>query len=133
MWTERQPRFAALLLVADGNRPSGSLYAYEVANTPFCRTRLVVLAACDSARGRVSGVGLLRLARAFTAAGVPRVIGTLWPVDDKASVRLFEGFYAALARQTPPARALHEAQLKMLTSHGPAKWAGYQIYTGSER
>lgn len=128
LWNERQPRYAALLLRPDRRRPGGSLYAYEIGPEAFAGTRLVVLAACDTARGRAAGVGLLSFARTFVAAGVPDVIGSLWPAEDDASAELFAAFYAGLHRGAVPAEALRTAQRSMLQSP-PRTWAAFQLYT----
>jgi CHAT domain-containing protein len=135
-WNERQPGSASLLFTPVGNPPVAALYADDVSKHRFNKTRLVVLAACDTARGKVSSVGLLGFARTFTAAGVPHVIGSLWPVDDRASAQLFSHFYPAVARGAEPARALRDAQRALLAAsetNGPAHWATFQIYSGNEQ
>ena len=56
--------------------------------------RRAVLSACDTGRGRVfAGEGMLGLARAFMLAGTPRVIASLWRVDDQATRALMVKFY----------------------------------------
>ena len=55
---------------------------------------LVVLSACETARGRVvQGEGIVGLTRAFMFAGVPRVLCSLWKVDDEATRALMMRFY----------------------------------------
>jgi CHAT domain-containing protein len=128
IWNERRPRFAALRLAPSNEHVDGSLYAFEVAGHRFPQTRLVVLAGCDTARGRLAGVGLLSFARTFLAAGVPQVVGSLWPVDDQESVSIFNDFYASLARHASPAAALRAAQRAAISREGPAQWATFQLY-----
>ena len=132
VWNERQPRYAALRLRPDPRRPGGTLYAHEIQADAFANTHLVVLAACDTARGRAAGVGLLSFARTFVAAGVPDVIGSLWPAEDEASAELFADFYAELHRGAAPADALRTAQRSLLRSSfhaSPRAWATFQLYT----
>ena len=55
---------------------------------------LVVLSACDTARGRVyQAEGVVGLTRAFMTAGSPRVLCSLWKVDDKSTKALMVKFY----------------------------------------
>jgi len=46
------------------------------------RAHMVVLSACDSARGKIMAEGVLNLPRAFMIAGVPCVVVSQWKVDD---------------------------------------------------
>jgi CHAT domain-containing protein/tetratricopeptide (TPR) repeat protein len=124
-WNERQPRRAALLL------SDRRLFAEELSRQAFARTRLVVLAGCDTARGRLTTAGPLSLARTFAAAGVPHVIGSLWPVDDQESVVFFRSFYETLADGASPASAVAIAQCEVAARSGPATWATFQIYSSS--
>jgi CHAT domain-containing protein len=130
VWNERRPQLAALRLAPDGAHSDGSLYAREVTGQRFRKTRLVVLAGCDTARGRPAGVGLLSFTRTFLAAGVPEAIGSLWPVGDEESARFFGTFYCALARDPSPAAALRQAQRDAMIREGPSAWATYQLYDG---
>jgi CHAT domain-containing protein len=93
--------------------------------------RLVVLSSCESAGGRIlSGEGVQGLSSAFLAAGVPAVVATLWPVDDRATADLMAEFYAALDEGQSASAALEAAQnalrRKPRTAH-PFYWAGFVI------
>ncbi len=56
---------------------------------------LTVLSACETARGQlVAGEGVHGLTRAFMLAGSPRVLVSLWKVDDEATHALMTKFYA---------------------------------------
>jgi CHAT domain-containing protein/tetratricopeptide (TPR) repeat protein len=93
---------------------------------------LVVLSACNTALGQyVKGEGIIGLTRAFMYAGVPRVVATLWKVDDDATSEFMKGFYhSLLAEHRPPGMALREAQVHMMKEkrwHSPYYWAGFVL------
>lgn len=80
--------------------------------------RLVVLSACETARGALRvGEGVESLARAFLHSGSRAVVASLWQVADWAAAETMQGFYAgALERGLPPADALREAKLDLRRS-----------------
>jgi len=89
---------------------------------------LVVLSACDTALGKaVNGEGMIGLTRGFMYAGVPRVVATLWNVNDLATAKLMAHFYQAMERNgMKPAEALRQAQIamsKQRLSSAPYYWA----------
>jgi CHAT domain-containing protein len=98
-------------------------------------TDLVVLSACDTARGeRMQTENVSGLARAFLGSGARRVIGTLWAVEDAATALLMREFYQRLAQGRGAPAALREAQAAMATSdrfHRPAAWSAFVIYEGA--
>ncbi len=73
---------------------------------------LVVLSGCQTALGKeVRGEGLMGLTRGFQYAGVPRVVASLWKVEDRTTAELMTRFYRAMWRDhLPPAAALRAAQ-----------------------
>ncbi len=77
------------------------------------------------------GEGLIGLTRGFMYAGVPRVVVSLWEVNDEATAELMKGFYDAMFRKgMRPAAALRAAQLAMWKSrwwNGPYYWAGFEF------
>jgi CHAT domain-containing protein len=73
----------------------GVLTALEVAELDLRATGLVVLSACETGIGRVeTGEGVYDMRRAFHAAGVRTVIGSLWKVPDEETATLFRQFYS---------------------------------------
>jgi len=74
----------------------------------------VVLSACRTALGRVTGDGVLGMTRAFFFAGASAVVATLWDVADEPAARLMRSFYAAWRRPVDKAAALRTAQLGLL-------------------
>jgi CHAT domain-containing protein len=93
--------------------------------------RLAVLSACETAGGRMTtGEGTLGLTAAFLSAGVPVVVSSLWPVDDRVTAILMRAFYGDLAAGEPVATALRRAQLEVSRSgkYGhPYFWSGFTV------
>lgn len=89
--------FAGVKNFAEGQSigaDDGILTAYELQGMDLQRTKLAVLSACQTARGRVeAGEGVFGLQRALIIAGVDKVLMSLWNVDDTATKELFESFY----------------------------------------
>ena len=128
-----QPLLSQLLLASDPAGGPGVLYARNVLDQRFAHTRLVLLAACQTADPQsISGQGLAGLASVFLAAGVPSVIATLWNIEDNASSALLDRFYRHLATGANAADALRAAQLDLLGRPDsplsrPAAWAAFEI------
>lgn len=62
------------------------------------QAELITLSACNTDFGKLSdGEGVISLARAFSYAGVPSVVISLWKIDDKVTSRLMVLFYQNLA------------------------------------
>ncbi|RPH56451.1 CHAT domain-containing protein, partial [bacterium] len=76
----------ALSTVDAAGRPvDGQLRAYEISDLEL-RSDLVVLSACRTGLGKeVGGEGLVGLTQAFLHAGAPRLVVSLWDVDDRAT------------------------------------------------
>ena len=71
----------------------GELRAMELLRTEI-PADLAVLSACDTGLGKsYRGEGAFGLARSFLQAGVPRVVCSLWKVDDDATRTLMIKFY----------------------------------------
>jgi CHAT domain-containing protein/tetratricopeptide (TPR) repeat protein len=130
-----RPELSGLVLSLvdrDGGARRGLLTAPDVSNLRL-GAELVVLSSCRSAAGReVRGEGLMGLTRAFMHAGAPRVVASLWPVDDVASARLMIGMYEGMLgpQKLAPAAALRQAQLGLLQHRrwrAPYYWAAFQI------
>lgn len=93
---------------------------------------VVVLSGCQTALGKpVRGEGPIGLARAFMYAGVPRVVASLWPVDDLATSELMKRFYRRmLVDRLTPASALRAAQRELAATRrwrSPYFWAPFVL------
>jgi CHAT domain-containing protein len=91
---------------------------------------LVVLSGCETGLGRqMRGEGLVGLTRAFMYAGAPRVVSSLWKVDDQATAQLMTRFYRHMLQGGErPTAALRAAQLEMSRDprwSSPYFWAGF--------
>ena len=91
---------------------------------------LVVLSACQMALGKnVKGEGLIGLTRGFMYAGTPRVVASLWRVDDESPAELMQIFYRGIVKEGKrPAAAFRAAQIEMLGNkrwHAPHYWAAF--------
>jgi CHAT domain-containing protein/tetratricopeptide (TPR) repeat protein len=122
-----------LSLVDEKGAPrDGFLTAAEVFNLKLA-AELVVLSACRSGLGRdVKGEGLVGLTRGFMYAGAPRVVASLWRVDDAATSTLMTAFYRALLGSAgrTPAAALRAAQVALARDPrwaAPYYWAAFQL------
>jgi CHAT domain-containing protein/tetratricopeptide (TPR) repeat protein len=104
-----------LSLVDETGRPQdGFLSLSEIYNLDL-PAELVVLSACQTGLGKEArGEGLIGLTRGFMYAGAPRVVASLWRINDRAAAELMRHFYEAMFTQNlTPAAALRAAQIKM--------------------
>lgn len=130
----RHPELSGLVLsqLDSAGRPvEGFLRLADVYDLDL-RADLVVLSGCQTALGKeVRGEGLMGMTRGFLYAGVPRVVGSLWRVEDRASVKLMSRFYRALWQEKrSPAAALREAQLALRQERryrDPHSWAAFVL------
>jgi CHAT domain-containing protein len=114
------------IALAPSGGDNGFLTAKEVLQMRL-QADLVVLSACDTGRGRVTGDGVVGLSRAFIAAGVPSVIVSLWAVPDAPTASLMVEFYQNL-RQLDKAQALRQAMLTTLKQYPDTRdWAAFTL------
>ena len=130
----RHPELSGIVLslVDEQGKPqNGFLRLYEIYNLKLT-ANLVVLSACQTAVGEeIKGEGLLGLTRGFMYAGAPRVVATLWQVDDRAAAELMRRFYQKmLGEGLRPAAALKAAQVSMQSDsrwRSPHYWAAFTL------
>lgn len=130
----RRPELSGLVLSLvneKGEPQEGFLRLHEIYNLRL-NADLVVLSACQTALGRdVRGEGLVGLTRGFMYAGSPRVVASLWEVDDAATTELMKRFYRGLLeRKLPAAAALRAAQIEMFQKkhwQAPYYWGAFVL------
>jgi CHAT domain-containing protein len=121
-----------LSLVDEHGRPqNGFLRLYDIYNLKL-NADLVVLSACQTALGKqINGEGLVGLTRGFMYAGAPRVVASLWRIDDRATAEMMRRFYQGMLKDgLRPAAALRAAQVSMLSEkrwQSPHYWAAFTL------
>ena len=121
-----------LSLVDEKGQPqNGFLRLYDLYNLNLSAD-LVVLSACQTALGKeIKGEGLVGLTRGFMYAGAPRVVASLWQIDDRASAEFMKRFYhGMLVEKLSPAAALRAAQISMQKDkrwNAPHYWAAFTL------
>jgi tetratricopeptide (TPR) repeat protein len=127
-----------LLDQATGGYQSALALSPEGGDTGFLTTReiqslklnadLVVLSACDTALGKMSGDGILGLSRSFTTAGIPSVVVSLWAISDDSTAYLMEHFYQRLQAGEGKAKSLRGAMLDTMNKYpAPLNWAAFEL------
>jgi len=120
------------LVDKEGHQQDGFLRLQDIYNLKL-PAELVVLSACQTGLGKeVKGEGLIGLTRGFMYAGVPRVVASLWKVDDRATSELMKRFYQGMLGpgQLSPAGALRQAQLSIWKEkqwRAPYYWAAFVL------
>lgn len=85
---------------------NGLLTAREVASNASLPADLVVLSACQTGLGRISGDGMLGLSRAFLIAGARTILVSQWSVSDEATAELMLAFYQHYFSSEKPNKAV---------------------------
>ena len=121
-----------LSLVDSAGRPQdGFLRLHDIYNLRL-PADLIVLSACSTGLGRIiKGEGLIGLTRGFMHAGSPRVVASLWRVDDLGTKELMKRFYQHMTKEgMAPPLALRQSQVEMLRHkhwQSPYHWAGFVL------
>ncbi|MFQ4137866.1 CHAT domain-containing protein [Nodosilinea sp. PGN35] len=114
------------IALAPGNGEDGLLTAAEILEDIQLSAEIVVLSACDTGRGDITGDGVIGLSRSLMAAGTPTVIVSLWAVPDAPTAQLMMSFYRKLLQEETRDQALRQAMLQTMQTHpNPADWAAF--------
>jgi len=115
------------IALAPSGQDNGLLSASEIFDLKL-NANLVVLSACDTGRGKITGDGVLGLSRSMMAAGVPTVLVSLWAVNDASTSVLMSEFYSQLKQQPDKAQALRQAMLMTMKEYPqPEYWAAFTL------
>ncbi|MEO5760459.1 MAG: CHAT domain-containing tetratricopeptide repeat protein [Mesorhizobium sp.] len=112
----------------------GRLYGMEIMTWDLSDLDLLVLSACETARGQETFVGGLRgLPTAINIAGAKRSLLTLWPVDDAGTAAFMIGFYDYLAAGQTYSQALRQTRRdardgKISGAQDPRVWAAFVMF-----
>ena len=128
----KSPLQSRLLLAQDGHN-DGNLTVAELYRTRL-ESDLIVLSACETALGAVSGGDdVVGFTRGFLYSGARSIISSLWKVDDRATSELMMKFYEQLAQHGDHRLALRNAQQGLRRSgyENPYYWAAFSVIGGT--
>lgn len=113
----------------------GILTAFELSTLDLKEVDLVVLSACETGKGDITGDGVFGLQRGFKMAGVNSIIMSLWKVDDDATRLLMTEFYKNWMGGMSKHDALEKAKQAVRTSvekdwSDPNYWAAFVLLDG---
>ncbi len=118
------------------NIDDGILTAQEISQLNFRGTDLVVLSACETGRGEITGEGVFGLQRGFKKAGAQSLLMSLWSVDDTATRLLMTEFYKNMVeRKLSKHESLKQAQSYLMAYENgrysnPHYWAAFILLDG---
>jgi CHAT domain-containing protein len=122
-----EPLSGGFLMLSAEKMEQGWWTAREIQKTPL-RAKIAILSACQTGLGKAHDAGIIGLARAFQIAGVPRVVMSLWNVDDQATSHLMQAFMRNLDRYIP-SEALRQAMFETRNDYPePSKWASFMMF-----
>lgn len=111
----------------------GILTAQEIANLDFRGLDLVVLSACQTGMGDISGDGVFGLQRGFKKAGANSILMSLWDVNDEATQILMTNFYKNYLNGMSKRESLLAAQKAVRETPGfedQDYWAAFILLDG---
>jgi tetratricopeptide (TPR) repeat protein len=115
------------ILLAPNGKNAIALTAAEILKLNL-KAELVVLSACNTAKGKITGDGVIGLSRAFILAGTPSIIVTLWSIPDAETGKLMPEFYRNLQTNSDRAQALRQAMLTTMRDYPhPRNWAAFTL------
>lgn len=111
---QEQPMDSAVVLAPEAG-DDGLLTVKDILQLPQLKAKMIVLSACQTGQGKITGDGVVGLSRAFVIAGTPSVLVSLWSVDDVMTEYQMEALYGELLKGgANKAAALRKAQLKTI-------------------
>ena len=126
------PMYSHLVFARSEKNPNedGLLEAWELKDLDL-RADMIILSACETARGRVSnGEGLIGMTWASFIAGAPTTVASQWRVEPGSTSELMLEFHRQLLSNSKvvKAEALRRASLKVMRTpryRHPLYWGGF--------
>ncbi len=116
----------------DGQTDDGFLTASEIIAMRL-NAEMVVLSACKTGQGLLTGDGVIGLSRSLITAGVPSVVVSLWSVPDDPTAMLMTTFYKKFQENPDKAQALRQAMLATKAKYpDPLNWAAFTLIGESQ-
>lgn len=108
-FTESGSGFLGAIALTPSEGDRGFLTSEEIIGLNLTAS-LVVLSACNTGGGKITGDGIIGLSRAFIGAGAESIIVSLWQADDKATAKLMQEFYRILPQTGDSRQAIRFAK-----------------------
>ncbi|MFI5156226.1 MAG: CHAT domain-containing protein [Chitinophagales bacterium] len=113
---------------AKGSKLEDNLYLEELYGLDMEKNRLMIISACETGQGElVANEGVISIARAFTYAGCPSVINSLWKADDQSTAAILNQFHYYLQKGFSKSKALQKAKLDYIKGNSlhrtPEYWS----------
>ncbi len=107
----------------------GILTAQEIGQMDLSNTAIVVLSACQTARGDIDNTnGVFGLQRGFKQAGAKTIVMSLWEVPDAETCELMTEFYRILLSGVEKHKAFRQAQKELRARKPePYYWAAFVL------
>ncbi|NJM70199.1 MAG: CHAT domain-containing protein [Scytonema sp. RU_4_4] len=140
---DEQQGLNSWIALAPSGKDDGFLRAEEIFNL-FRRPQglplsaeLIVLSACQTGKGKITGDGVVGLSRSLIASGVPSVVISLWTVvgteDEVPSNYLMKAFYENLLQKSSKTQAMTEAMRTTMKKYPqPGHWAAFTLIGEAE-
>jgi len=127
------PGLSRLLFSDSFEKEEDHLYLEELYGLSLS-AELAILSACNTGDGLEKNGSLESFQRAFTFAGVPATVASLWEVPDSSTEQIMVFFYKNLKVGQTKSEALRNAKLSFKNKNAynklsaPYFWAGFVVY-----
>lgn len=127
------PELSRLLFSNNLKNEDEHLYLEELYGLSL-NAELAILSACNTGSGIEKNGNLESFQRAFTFAGVPATVVSLWEVPDSSTEQIMVLFYKNLKEGQTKSEALQNAKLRFREANtfnklsAPYFWAGFVVY-----
>lgn len=111
------------------NVQDGILTSQEISLLDLRGADIVILSACETGKGEITGEGVFGLQRAFKMAGAQTILMSLWPVDDDATQMMMSSFYRhwILQYETKRDAFIHAQEEVKQKYPQPSYWAAFVL------